>query len=495
MINFIHTKEQPRWIFKKHTNNINLLLEVATYLKNNKSNISVKDKEKMFDNLSKKDNYNPRKSLRNKPLDSLNHRLDELRYYMFGYYDKVDGVDKFIFSPLGNLFLQNILSDNQDNMEKILLTMLHAIQFPHIGSQPSWEDFSLYPFRLMIKLLREPRLNYKLYHYEVVTILMFVQEMKENKDYDDLVTDIIELRNLGCERIFNELLANQFYFVTLIYEWEYYVSVLLEEAGIIVKGFDEDEKFVKLAHKQKTGSKSPTTFRKATNGFFELNGRLSSLADQLLEKYTIFDTPIKLDDSKLLSSDIVKEIYSFYPKELLVSIGEEIDDSLMELLSLPNLIERYSKNEDNRTADLFEDVLVEAFNLFVNVEAQKRSGAGQTDIECLFIPLKEVFAVEAKSTQNKLSLVNAGRLRKHRNQIGAKYTVLVTPRYVPSVKYDIQGQEIVIIKANTLSEYFYNGIISKTRELDYSEFREIITNNLGTDISRYISELTLSKFG
>ena len=140
-------------------------------------------------------------------------------------------------------------------------------------------------------------------------------------------------------------------------------------------------------------------------------------------------------------------------------------------------------------------MLVEAFNLFINVEAEKRSGAGQTDIECLFIPLKEIFAVEAKSTQNKLSLINAGRLRKHRNQIGARYTVLVTPRYVPSVKYDIQGQEIVIIKANTLSEYFYNGIISKTRELDYSEFREIITNNLGTDISRHISELTLSKFG
>lgn len=495
MRDFKYIQNQPRWIFKKHTNNINLLLEVATYLKNNKSNISVEDKQKMFDILSQKDNYNPRKSLRNKPLDSLNHRLDELRYYMFGYYDKVDGVDKFIFSPLGNLFLQNILSDSQDNMEKIFLTMLHAIQFPHIGSQPSWEDFSLYPFRLMIKLLREPQLDYKLYHYEVVMILMFVQKMDNPRVYNDLVADLIELRNQGYEYISRELLANQFYYVTLVYEWEYYVSVLLAESGVIVKRYDGEEKFIKLAHKQKEGSKSPATFRKATNGFFELNDSLIPLADKLLEEYTIFDTPIKLDDSKSLSSDIVKEIYSFYPKELLISIGEEIDDSLMELLALPSLIEQYSNNEDNKTADLFEDVLVEAFNLFVNVEAEKRSGAGQTDIECLFIPLKEVFAVEAKSTQNKLSLVNAGRLRKHRNQIGAKYTVLVTPRYVPSVKYDIQGQEIVIIKANTLSEYFYNGIISKTRELDYSEFRNIITNNFGTDISRYISELTLSKFG
>ncbi|HEL1743374.1 TPA: restriction endonuclease [Streptococcus suis] len=495
MRNFKHTEDQPRWIFKKHTNNMNLLLEVATYLKNNKSNISIEDKERMFDILSNKDNYNPRKSLRNKPLDSLNHRLDELRYYMFGYYDKIDGVDKFMFSPLGNLFLKNILSDSQENMEKIFLTMLYAVQFPHIGSQPSWENFSLYPFRLMIKLLREPQLGYKLYHSEVVMILMFVQKMNDTKSYNDLVSDIIELRNRGYEYIFNELLANQFYYVTLVYEWEYYVSVLLAEAGVIIKRYDGKEKFVKLAHKQKIGSKSPATFRKATNGFFELNSSLVPLADELLEKYTIFDLPLMLDDCKSLSSDIVKEIYSFYPKELLISIGEEVDDSLLELLSLPKLIEQYSKNENNKTSDLFEDVLVEAFNLFINVEAEKRSGAGQTDIECLFIPLKEIFAVEAKSTQNKLSLINAGRLRKHRNQIGARYTVLVTPRYVPSVKYDIQGQEIVIIKANTLSEYFYNGIISKTRELDYSEFREIITNNLGTDISRHISELTLSKFG
>ncbi len=487
--------DRPRWIFKKHTNNMNLLLEVAVYLKHNKANISVKEKENMFDLLSQKENYNPRKSLRNKPLDAMNHRLDELRYYMFGYYDRIEGVDKFIFSPLGNLFFQNFLLDNQDNMEKIFLTMLYGIQFPHIGSKASWEDFQLYPFRLLIQLLREPRLDWKLYHCEVVMVLMFVQSMRDRKTYDDLVSEIIALRGLGFKRIFEDLLANQYYYVTLVYEWEYYVSVLLEEAGIIHKKYDEKEQFVQLAHKQKIGSRSPATFRRATNGYIALNGNLASLADQLLKEYTIFAAPLKLDDSKSLSSDIVKEIYSFFPKALLLSIGEEADDGLVELLALPKLIEQYAQNEDNKTADLFEDVLVEAFNLFVNVEAEKRSGAGQTDIECLFIPLREVFAVEAKSTQNKLFQVNAGRLRQHRKQIGAKYTILVTPRYVPSVRYDIQGQEIVIIKANTLSEYFYNGIINKSRELDYSALREVIINHLGTDISRCVSELTLSTFG
>lgn len=47
------------------------------------------------------------------------------------------------------------------------------------------------------------------------------------------------------------------------------------------------------------------------------------------------------------------------------------------------------------------------------------------------------FSVEAKSTSNKLPSLNAGRLAHHRELIGARYTIVVTPRYVPSVKYEV----------------------------------------------------------
>ncbi|MGN1130551.1 MAG: hypothetical protein ACI4Q8_04305, partial [Ruminococcus sp.] len=107
---------------------------------------------------------------------------------------------------------------------------------------------------------------------------------------------------------------------------------------------------------------------------------------------------------------------------------------------------------------------------------------------------KKKFAVEAKSTANKLPSINSGRLREHRNQIGGEYTIVITPRYVPAAKRDIQGNPIVIILASTFSEYLYNHVYHDVREIDYKDFDDIIVSNLGKDISRQISDMTMKKF-
>ena len=110
------------------------------------------------------------------------------------------------------------------------------------------------------------------------------------------------------------------------------------------------------------------------------------------------------------------------------------------------------------------------------------------------ISKKKKFAVEAKSTANKLSGINAGRLRKHRNEIGGEYTIVITPRYVPAVKTDILDQPIVMVLANTFAEYLYNHIHHDVREIDYCDFDDIIINNLGNDVSKLISDMTMEKF-
>jgi hypothetical protein len=69
--------------------------------------------------------------------------------------------------------------------------------------------------------------------------------------------------------------------------------------------------------------------------------------------------------------------------------------------------------------------LADGFNMFYNVEAKKVGGAGNTDLECLYITKKKKFAVDAKSTKNKLSSVNAGRLEGHREKIGGAYTIVL----------------------------------------------------------------------
>jgi type II restriction enzyme len=65
---------------------------------------------------------------------------------------------------------------------------------------------------------------------------------------------------------------------------------------------------------------------------------------------------------------------------------------------------------------------------------------------------------------------------------------------VPAVLQDIQEAPIVIIRANTFSEYLYNCIDNNVREIDFSDFDNIITANLGKDISRNISNLTIERF-
>lgn len=481
--------EQKHWIFKKHTNNINLLTEVALYLKTNKSGISKAEKEKMYEEFSQSELYNPRISMRDEPLDSINHKLDGLKYFMFGYSDRIEGQIKFIFSPLGNLFLKYL--DDREALAKIFATMLISMQFPHPFSKPS-EDFLLYPFRLIFSLLLDSRLEGKLYNYEVVRFLIFTHKMTP-EIYENLVQTILISRKKPDSYKFNYLKSNEAEATKSVYEWQYYMSSILNEINVIKK--DEGDAHVELYHPQKVTSKSPPTKRKANNGFFSLTNVVKPIISKLLDSYSIYDQPLLLNNSRRKSDDVVKEIYSFYPSELLIEIGETPDQLEMQLLELPKLIEEYAQNPNNKTHDKFEDVLEEAFNMFVNVDAKKLSGAGRTDIECLYLTINEKFAVEAKSTANKLSGINGGRLKRHRNLIGAKYTIVVTPRYVPSVRYDIQDQDVVIIKANTLSEYLYNNIVFHNREIDYGEIQEIITKNFGKDISPNVSELTLSKFG
>ena len=481
--------ERKHWIFKKHTNNINLLIEIALYLKSNKAGISIEEKEKMYELFRGTDIYNPRNSLRDVPLDSINHKLDGLSYYMFGYSDTINGKKKFIFSPLGNLFLNHL--DQADSLAKIFATMLFSMQFAHPASKPS-EEFSIYPFRLIFALLLDPRLKGVLFNYEVYRYLIY-QDRMTPEIYEELVSRVIDSRMETDIEKFKYLKDKEFQIVKSTYEWQYYVSSLLQAVGIIIK--NDGDRIVELYHPQKTTSRSKPTKRKINNGFFKLSETVIPLIKNLFKKYSLYDTPLALGDSNRKSDDIVKEIYSFYPNELLDAIDEVPDQSQIQLLELPKLIEEYSKNPDNKTANKFEEVLEDAFNLFVNVDAKRLAGAGRTDIECLYLTISEKFAVEAKSTANKLNGINAGRLRRHRNLIGAKYTIVVTPRYVPSVKYDIAGQEVVIIKANTLSEYLYNNIISNNRDIDYAEIQNIIVNNLGKDISTEISELTLCKFG
>lgn len=473
--------DSKKWILYRHTRDFQKICAVAEFLKSyTKTGISKEDKTNLNLKLRELGLYNERNP--ELPLDAINHKINQLSYYMFGYQAKVDGEDRFLFSPLGNLFLKHV--ENKDKTAKIFLTMLWAVQYqhPHSGTD---NEFQLYPFRLIYKLLSEPRLSNKLYAFEVAYSVVFTKEITETK-YNELVNELLDLRKLSDEELANKFQEDRHAYVNSAYEWDYYVSSLFESAGVLNK--KDGVVITKLQHG------STNTFRKITRNEVSIPDNLKTLVQQLESEYSFLENPLLLNDPERLKIDVVKEIYSFYPKTLLIEIGEEIDDFKFELLNLPKLIEQYADNNDGAEAYLFEDALTDGFNMFYNVEAQKIGGAGNTDLECIYIPKKKKFAVDAKSTKNKLSGVNAGRLEGHREKIGGAYTIVVTPRYVPAVLQDIRTSPIVIIRANTFSEYLYNCIDNDVREIDYEDFDSIIVNNLGKDISKNISDLTLSRF-
>jgi type II restriction enzyme len=473
--------EQPKWILYRHISDFDLLCSVATFLKSfSKTNISKEDKIKLNQKLKEVGLYSERNP--KMPLDAMSHKINQLSYFMFGYQAKINGEARFLYSPLGNLFLKHI--ENKDTSPKIFLAMLWAIQFqhPHSGTNA---EFQLYPFRLIFRLLSDKRLEAKLFAYEVAYFIVFIHKIS-TPIYEELVAKLLILRAFSDKELAKLFQANSHAYVNSAYEWDYYVSTLFHGAGVLIK--QEGKVICKLQHG------TTNTFRKITRNEVAITPDLVGLVQKLENQYSFLEQPLLLNDTERLKIDVIKEIYSFYPRILLEEIGELEDDLKIELLNLPKLIEQYSNNTDGVEAYLFEDALVEGFNLFYNVEAEKIGGAGNTDIECLYLTEKKKFAVDAKSTKNKLSGINSGRLDGHRDKIGGIYTIVVTPRYVPAVLQDIKNRSIVIIRANTFSEYLYNCIDSNIREIDYKEFDEIICNNLGKDISKNISDLTIAKF-
>lgn len=472
--------QRQKWILYRHTSNFSLLCATVMALKNFSKTIITKDERKKL-NLYLKELglYNERNP--NLVLDAINHKINQLSYYMFGYQTKINGINRFMFSPLGNLFLKYI--DDSEKRTKIFLTMLWAIQYshPHGGTD---KQFQIYPFRLIFTLLYDSRLDYKLYAFEVAYLIVFIEKI-DLESYENLIRSLLTLRNKTDRELVSLFQSDSHTYVNSAYEWDYYVSKFFESAGVLKR--KEGKIICSLQHG------STNTFRKITRNEVSIPKHLIHFVKALEKENSFLESPKQLDDKERLKIDVVKEIYSYYPKVLLQEINEENEAD--RYLKLPQLIEKYANNPQNQTSDLFENALTDGFNMFYNVEAKKLSGAGHTDIECIYFTKKKKFAVEAKSTANKLLGINTSRLKEHREEIGAQYTIIITPRYVPAAKRDIADSANIIILANTFAEYLYNCIANDIREIDYTEIDEIIMDNLGKDISVEISNLSIVKFG
>lgn len=421
----------------------------------------------------------------------------QIAWYMFGHYNKArkkDEEKKLVFSPLGNLLLDNL--KDKEKVSCIFLTMLYGNGFRQPFSQMD-ERFNIYGFRLIFKLLRDARLGGILYDDEVFYYVMFVKTITPT-DYEQLVSDILAFRRKPSAEKYSIFKQNERVIGLACHEWRY-ATGMLQSAGILK--IHEGREVGDLTYgsvDKKTGR--PTAVRKYNENHVVLRSELIPLVDSLLASYPYHDKPYPEDEvGQKFNSSIVVEMYSFYPPELLKELGMDTEDdkAIAAMLQIASDVNYYSREETSSGAK-FEYALTDAFNMFIDVDAERIGGAGNADIECVYyLPDngRKKFDIEAKSTSRKLVQINSRRLKTHRVKIGSKYTMIVAPNYLIGVLKDIEGENSVIIKSATLANYFYQYVLKHGRNISYSMLDEIVEANIGGDITDSVNAYVYSNFG
>jgi type II restriction enzyme len=424
----------------------------------------------------------------------------QIAWYMFGYYNKsrrAGEEKKLVFSPLGNLLLDN--TKDKHKVSLIFLTMLYGNGFHQPFSQMD-ERFNIFAYRLIFKLLRDPRLGGKLFNDEVFYLAMFLKTVDE-ETYEELVTDILQLRTRSPFDKLIEFKENERVIGLACHEWRY-ATGMLESAGLVTVHNDNDNRTIgTLTYgniSEATGR--PNAVRKYTEDYIVLKPEFEAYVNRLLAAYPVFDKPYPEEElTTKFNNAMVVEMYSFYPKELLEELGmdTETDKAIATMLNIASSINYYSREETD-TGVKFEYALADAFNLFIDVDAERIGGAGNADIECLYyLPSdgQKKFDIEAKSTSRKLMQINSRRLKTHRIRIGSKYTIIVTPNYSIGVLRDIEGEDSVIVKSATLANYLYQYILHNGRNISYATLDEIVENCYGSDITERVNAHVYSNFG
>ncbi len=468
-----------RWILYKHTSSLDIIRETATYLAKSGSLSKSNKKDLLLAQMNAGAYTGRNHSI---PLDAATHRINTLRWIPFGYIAGTGSQKRFVFGPLGNLFLENI--DHPERLQFILLTLLWAKQFPdEFGTA---KKFRVFPFRLIFKLMMESRLGFYLTGVEYAHIVSAVEDIDEIS-YAELVDSILAFRNLSSASHSEACKADESHHVNGWHEWTYW-RTLLRSAGLVEVEEPEFDTTFPLNH-------GPSTVR-------HVDYRKSRIAAKFKEFVTLLDLEapfsqkaLAFDEPGRLKSDVVKETLSFLPKALLEVLDVAPESVFSKIADLLHAVSQVSLNVAKGDPDRFEELLTETMNTFVDVRAEWVGGSGMPDVSCVFTPVPENFLVEAKSTQKKLSALNAGRLREHRKIEGARYTVVITPAYTPAALSDIAGSEVAILTTSAFVEYLSNAARAGGGNYSYSDIRDIALDGFGTDISQRVSALTAQKYG
>lgn len=492
--------KKSKWTVMKYVNSFELILQYAELIR--ELNARVDDDTIVEINSIMKDLniYQPKNG---KPsVDTTNFKICQIVYFMFAYRNEASTNKEIVYSPLGNLLLDNI--NNKEWVAKIFATMLYGMPFNHPFNKMN-PSFNLFPLRLIFKLLCDSRLDYKLYQDEVFYHIFWVKEIDQNS-YEELVKTILSFRALSTDtkyEMFTERLSVQDGLANSLHETTYLFGQLQSagiatifdgiEVGTLRQGGFGRSDIPDFISPEELAKHKPTGIRAYKTEGIRLNPNMVSLIKSLLLSYPYYEKPHDLLDT-LGRQDYILHLYNFYPQELLGELGIK-QNKIQTMLQLTKDIKKYSRNQEDGDCYKFEDVLSDAFNEFDDVDAHVIGGAGNTDVECLYLTIDEKFAIEAKSTQTKLGGINAGRLQLHRSKINAKYTIIVAPYYKPSVETDIENTVNVMITASSLSNFLYQSTIHNPEGISYEPLYQIIQGSFGTNITSKVNDYVAKSYG
>lgn len=493
--------KKSKWTVMKYVKDFDLLVHYAGLIRDLKAKVDEDSIVEVNDIMSGLGVYVPRHG---KPsVDTTNFKICQIVYSMFAYRNEVSTNKEIVYSPLGNLLLDNV--DKKEWVAKIYATMMFGMPFNHPFNRMR-PDFNIYPLRLIFKLLTDSRLEGKLYEDEMFFHVFWVKEI-DKVEYERLVKTLLEYRALPLAEKYaqcTERLSVEDTLANALHE-THYLFGQLESAGIVSRTHGELVGSLRqggfgrgsvpdFASPEELAKHKPTGIRAYRVEYIRLNPNVRPLVETLLASYSFDEKPHDCLNT-LGRQDYILHLYNFYPAELLDDLGISNQKRVQAILQIAKDIKWYSRNQETGDCYRFEDILTDAFNEFEDVDAHKLGGSGNTDVECLYLTIDEKFAVEAKSTRTKIGGINAGRLQLHRNKINAKYTIIVAPYYTSSVETDITDTDNVLITASSLSNYLYQYAIHTKGPMSYQTLYEIVQSSLGKNISPQVNAYVSKHFG
>lgn len=485
-------RKNHKWIMQKNVSSKDIITAYLKVISESKSEInftSLKDKLK-YDSI-----YKGRSSYGS--ISTMGVRFSQMCFYMFGYKTK----KCFFPSPM----TQNLLKQTKSiSDESNFLVNLFSMQYPQPFSETSY-DFEIYPGRLIVKLLLDTRIDCKLYIDEIIWFLPFIEKIDESI-YEELIRSIIEYRNFNYYQkltLFNGIKNKDDVFANVTHEFNYYFLRIFRDFGvfdIIEDSKHNDGLIFKFNHG--TGDTKRTDAYdsgKKCSGYIQLSNKVIDDAQKLNDSFSAFDRPTTMQSIGIYSlEDWKNNIYNVEPLQYLNCISKEnkhekeVYDTIQTMLHAS----KYGSHDGKE----FENALTPFMYLFRETRnVDNLGGSGNTDLLCAIEDENgniHKINIDAKTRKVGLEEINARRLDSHLKKHGSEFCLVVAPRFASGVSSDILGHNIVTVKAEDLGSYCYKECMAnKDGYADFDSVMKLIKDNLGTDITEQIRDLTVQRYG